>query len=354
MIKGVLFTRRKISIILIALFVVNFVLFRYFAVETHAAELTEASVRLGRMQVSQLASSTNPILIVAKPTTTATEAQSYITFAAGFSVDTTASNITVSTSGIPSTYQGESLTAWPGIGSAASAVSGQNVTVASSDLTAGTLYGYYITGGITNPSSGGTVEITINTRTSVPAVIDTKAVAVDIVASGADLITVTANVTPTFNFALSGNTIALGDLSISSVTSGNITIDVDTNAGNGWIAWTKSSTGYLNSATTSDHIDTQGTVNDAPTTYSAGSEFYNLDVTVSNGTGSGTPSIDAEYDGDSTSGGTLSTTFEEIAISDGPGDSDGITFNIRAAASAVNEAADDYTDTLTVVGAANF
>jgi hypothetical protein len=354
MLKVMFSSRRRVAIILIAVFTVNFVLYRFLIPQTQAAELTEASVRLNRMDVSQLASSTDPILIVMKPTSTATEAQSYITFAGGFTVNGTPANITVSTTSLPSTYQGETLTSWPGIGSAATAVSGQNVTVASSDLTPGTLYGYYITGGVTNPSSGGTVEITLNTRTSAPAVIDTKAVAVDIVANDTDQITVTAAVTPTFNFALSGNSIALGDLSTSAVTSGNVTIDIDTNAGNGWIAWAKSATGYLASATTGDHIDSSGTVNDAPTDYSSGIEFYNLDVTVSNGTGSGTPSIDAEYDGDSDTGGTLSTSYEEIAISTGPGDSDGITFNIRAAASVVNESADDYTDTLTVIGAANF
>ena len=169
-----------------------------------------------------------------------------------------------------------------------------------------------------------------------------------------DLIAVTASVVPTFNFALSGNSIALGDLSTSAVTSGNVTIDIDTNAANGWIAFTKSANAGLVSTVMGDEIDTQGTVNDAPTDYVASSEFYQLDVTVSNGTGPGTPSIDAEYDGDADTGGTFSSTYEEIAISTGPGDSDGITFNVRAAASTVNEAADDYADTLTVVGAGSF
>jgi len=348
-------SKRRVSIILIAFFAVTFILNRFFIPQTFAAELLEASIRLDRMDVNQLASSTDPILVVAKVTSTATEAQSYITFGTGFTVDATPANITVTTTGIPSTYQGEALTAWPGIGSAATAVSGQNVTVASGDLTpTSVLYGYYITGGITNPSSAGEKEIVINTRTSAPAVIDTKTVAVDIMTDNADQIAVTANVVPTFNFALSANSIALGDLSTSAVTSGNITIDIDTNAGNGWVAWVLSANAYLLSASSSDQINTQGTIDDSPTAYVSASEFYQLDITVTDGTGPGTPSIDLEYDGNATTGGSFSTSYEEIARSTGPGNNDGITFNVRAAASTINESADDYTDTLTVIGAGNF
>lgn len=354
MLKGVLITRRKISIILIALFVVNFVLFNYFLPQVQAAELTEASMRLDRTDVNHLATTTDYILVVAKPTTTATEASLQVTFAAGFTVDGTPANVTISTASLPSTYQGEALSAWPGVGSAATAVASQVVTIASSDLTPGTLYGFKITGGITNPGSAGEKINTITTRTSAPATIDTKNIAVDIVANDTDLVTVNADVNATFNFALSANSIELGDLSTSAVTSGNITIDVDTNANSGWVAFTKSTNQGLLSATTSDEIDSQGTVNDAPTDFAAGTEFYQLDITVSNGTGGGTPSVDAEYDGDADTGGTFSSTYEEIAISTGVGDSDGITYTVLAAASTINEAADDYTDTLYVVGAGNF
>lgn len=348
-------TIRKVSALVIAVFAVTFVFNVYLIPDVFAADLTEASVRLDRTDVSHLATTSDPILVVLKTATVGTEENIYITFESGFTVDGTNTNVTSTVTGIPSTYQGESLTALPGLGANANATSGQNAEFDATDLTVGTLYGFFITGGITNPGSAAEYEITIAARTSGDATIDSKTVAVDIVSDGSDLVTVTANVVPTFSFALSGNSIALGDLTTSSVTTGNITVTVDTNAGSGWIAFTKSANTSLDSASTSDTIETQGTVDNAVTAYSSGVDFYQLDIQVSDGTGSGTPSVDAEYDGNSTtSGGTFSTTHEEIAISDGPGTGDGITFTVMAAASSTTESADDYTDTLTVVGAGNF
>ncbi|OGK23136.1 hypothetical protein A3H80_04430 [Candidatus Roizmanbacteria bacterium RIFCSPLOWO2_02_FULL_37_19] len=342
-----------ITLVYLMSYFFNFSLNQAFAV----GDLTEASVRLDRMALSSVASASDPILVVLKPTSTGTEDDLFVEFdpsGSTFTVDATAANITSITSGIPTTYQGETLTAMTGLGATALASSGDDVTFDIGDLTVGSLYGFFITGGVTNPSSGGTVEIQMTTRTAADAAIDLKATAVDIVTAAADQITVTASVTPSFNFALSANTIALGDQSASAADTGAITIDIDTNAGNGWVAWALSANTYLNSASTSDQINTQGTVNDAPTDYAAGTEFYQLDIQVTNGTGSGTPSVDAEYDGDADTGGTFSTSYEEIAISTGPGTDDGITFTVLSAVSALNEAADDYTDTLTVIGAGNF
>ncbi len=344
----------SVSILLVYFLAYFFRLVSLPHISVFAADLTEASVRLSRMDVSAASSGTDPILVVAKPATTATEASLQVTFGSGFTVDGTPANVTVSTSSLPSTYQGESLSSWPGVGSAATAVSSQIVTIASSDLTPGTLYGFYITGGVTNPGTSGQKEITITTRTSAPAAIDTKTVAVDIVENDTDQVSVTASVPASFNFALGSNDITLGDLSTSTTVNDNVVIDIDTNAGNGWVAWTRSSNTYLGSASTSDQINTQGSIDGSPTAYGAGNEHYQLDADVTNGTGAGTPAAAAEYTGTGGSGGTLSTTYQEIATSTGPGDNDGITYTIYAAASATNEAADDYIDTLTIVGAGNF
>jgi hypothetical protein len=337
----------------------------------HAAQLTEASIRLTRMSATVPASTTNPILVVAKPATTATEATVKLTIpdatANGFTVSTTASNHTVSTTGLPSTYQGETLTAWPDIDTASAASDGGNstaVTFPSGDLTPGTLYGFYITGGITNPSSGnaGTKVITITTQATGPAAIDSNDVAVDITATNADQVTLYATVSATFNFALSANTISMDALSTSARAYGSVTADIDTNAGNGWVAWMRSEGGSatLASATTGDSISSTNT--GSPVTASIGSKGYVIDVGVTNGTGAGTPNVSTEYDGgsddaantSSTAGGVLSTSYEEIATSDGPGDSDGITLMSVVTISGVTEAASDYTDTWEVVGAGNF
>ncbi|GIW62861.1 MAG: hypothetical protein KatS3mg090_0687 [Patescibacteria group bacterium] len=344
-------TKRIISLTILFVFFF-YVLSLFFARYVFAAELDEVAMLFERMKASTVASSNARILVLVKPTTTATEANLRITFANGFTVDSTSTNITVSTSGLPSAFQAESITAMPGIGSSASSVSGQQVTFTVTDLTVGTLYGFYITGGITNPSTAGEYINTVTTLTSGATEIDSSRIAVDIVSD--DQVTVTAQVPPSFNFALSGNSIALGELSTSSVSSGSITIDIDTNAENGWSAWVKSANAGLNSASTGDTIDSQGTVDGTPTSYTAGNEHYQLDVDATNGTGSGTPSVNAEYNGSSGSGGTLTTSYTEIATSNGSGNNDGLTLTINAAMSALNQAADDYSDVLTVVGAANF
>jgi hypothetical protein len=318
-----------------------------------AANFTEASMRLARMKAS---TTDVNILVVAKPATTATEDAVKVTFGSGFTVDTTAANITVSTSGLPSTYQGESLAAWPGVGSAASGVSGQEVSFASGDLTVGTLYGFFITAGIDNPSSAGEYENTVATQASA-ANVDVSNVAVRIISD--DQVVITATVPPTFSFSLGANSDSFtSDLSSSSVVSTNgVAVTVATNASNGWVAWLKSANTSLDSATTGETIETVGSVDDSPTTLTAGSDGYVLDVdlTTDSSTGDGTVTVDAEYNGTTTSqGGTLSSSLEEVAVSNGTTDGDVITLVARAAISAVKAAADDYTDTWTVVGAGNF
>ncbi len=91
-------------------------------------------------------------------------------------------------------------------------------------------------------------------------------------------------------------------------------------------------------------------------TLSAGTEGYVLDADLdTDGSGGGTLTIDAEYNGLTTSaGGTLSATFTEFASADGPAGDDVVTLIPRAAISGLTEAASDYTDTLTVVAAGNF
>ncbi len=319
-----------------------------------AANFQEASMRLDRMTTSV---TDNQILVVAKPATSETEASVRVSFDSGFGVDTTATNITVSTSGIPSSYQGESLTAWPGIGSAATGVSGQDVNIASDDLTVGTLYGFYITAGIDNPSSAGQYKNTITTRTSGPSTIDSSKVAVRIISD--DQIVITAIVPPTFNFTLDGNTDSFTtDLDPASVVStGGRTVTIATNAADGWIAWARSANTSLDSANTGETIETTGSIDNTPSTLSAGSDGYVMDVDLitDSGTGDGTVSIAPEYNGsESDQGGTLSSTYQEIATCDGTTNGDVLTLYGRATISAIKAAAEDYTDTWTVIGAGNF
>lgn len=331
-----------------------------FVSQARAATLTEASIRLDRMGAGIAANTTNArILVVAKAATTGTETTVKITWPTtnAFTVNATAANHTISTASLPATYQGETLVAWPGIATATT-VAGGDVTFPSTDLTVGTLYGYYITGGITNPATGdaGTKQVTITTQAAGPTTIDNQTVAVDTVTTNADQVTVTASVPSSFNFALSGNSIALGTLSTSARVTGNVTVDVDTNANNGWVAFIRSegAASTLASASTSDSISSTNT--GACVTAAIGAKGYVVDVNATAGTGAGgVLSVATEYDcTDGQAGGVIDTAYEQIAQRTGVVDSDTLTLTGIVTISATTKAATDYTDIWEVVGAGNF
>lgn len=308
-----------------------------------ADNFAQAYMRADRMKAS---TATN-VLVVFTPVATGSEAKVKVTFAAGYTVG---ASPTVNTSNLPT-----GVTALPGTLTAAGA--GQIVTISGvTDLTPATSYGVNIATGITNTTAG-EYENTITTTTSGDVTIDTSNVAVRIISD--DQIVLTATVPPTFNYTLSGNSDTFtSDLSSSSVVSTNgKTVTIATNADKGWITWVKSTNAALSSATTGETIATTGTVNGSPSTLSSGSNGYVLDtnLTTDSGTGTGTVTIDPEYNGtDTSSGGTLSTSLQPIASANGTTDGDVLTLIARASISAVKGAADDYTDTLTVVGAGNF
>ena len=319
------------------------------AMPAKAANFEEAYVRYDRME----ASTSDPgALVVIRPETTSTEAEVEVTFPAGFTVD---ASCTVSTSNLP-----DGVTALPSSGSLACAGSGQVFSITNvSDLTPGTSYGVNIVTGLDLHATPGSYEVNVKTLTSGPATIDESNVATRIISD--DQIVLTATVPPTFNFTLSANSDSFTtDLDVSSVVStSGVTATLVTNASNGWVAFMRSANTSLDSAITGDVIETSGTVNDgSDTTLSAGTEGYVLDVdltTDSSDADSGTVTIDADYNGgDTSSGGTLSTVHQLIASADGPTDTDVVTLIARAAIDGLTKAADDYTDTLTVVGAGNF
>lgn len=354
------FSGRSMNVLAIAVLLLQIILTAFLPRPVYAGTLTEASIRLDRMGAAVAANTTNAkILVVAKAATTGTEATVKISWptTSAFTVDATAANHTVSTASLPSTYQGESLVAWPGIGTASS-VSGGDVTFPSTDLTVGTLYGFFITGGITNPSAGnaGTKTVTITTQATGPSTIDSQSVAVDTVGTNADQVTVTASVPSSFNFALSGNSIALGTLSTSARTTGNVTVDVDTNANNGWVAFIRSegAAATLASAATSDSISSTNT--GSCVTAAIGAKGYVVDVNASAGTGAGgVLTVATEYDcTDAQAGGVIDTVYEQIAQRTGVVDSDTLTLTAVVTISTTTKAATDYTDTWEVVGAGNF
>lgn len=323
----------------------------FFAEPAKAASLTQAYIRLDRLKASTTTGGT----VCATATTVATEASVQVAFPSGFTVNGTAGNWTVTTSNLPS-----GATAWPSINTA-TAVSSQTVTFPSGDLTVGTLYCFNFSGTstLTTGTAGNDKTGTITTRTSAPATIDSSGYAFSIVSD--DQIVVTATVPSTLTFALSGNTDTFtSNLSTTTTSTSGRTVTVATNAAAGWVAWVKSANAALNSAGTGASISTAGSVDNTPTDLASNVGYVlDVDITTDSGTGTGTvtqaSNYGAEYAGsNSTSGGTLSTTFQPIAAASGTTDGDILTLIERAKISAVQAAASDYTDTLTVVVAGRY
>lgn len=336
------------------LLLVILVMLSLFVVSTNqaqAAQFSEAFVRTDRMAASTATAGT----ICAKWATVAgTDAKLNVTFPTGYTVNGTAGNWTVTTTNLPL-----GATAMPGVATA-SLVATQTVTFPITDVSSSaTLYCFNFSGTttLTTSTAGNDKTGTIQATTSGDVEIDSGIYATSVISN--DQVTVTATVPSTFSLALGTNAQALGTLSTGSVISGSgVSVTIGTNAGNGWIGWVKSANAALNSAATGDTIATTGTVNDVPSTLSAGTEGYVLDadLTTDSATGgTGTVTIDDEYLGaDTSSGGTLSTTFQEFATANGPTDSDVITLIPRAAISGLTQAGSDYTDTLTIVAAGYF
>lgn len=336
---------------------------------SYAASLTEASIRLDRLGGGVQYNTTTgyKVLVVLKPTTVGSIAKVRVTFPTtnAFSLDTTAGNFDTSTTGLPSTYQGESLTAATITNSEASAVSGGAVTFDVTGMSSNTtLYGFFITCNtttcITNPAAGnaGSHLIILETLTSGSVAIDSQSVVVQTVASNADQILVSAAVPSAFAFSFGSTTISLGTLSTNVQRTGSVTVDIDTNAYNGWFAWIRSEGGVatLASAGTGDSISSTNTGSCIDP--SRGAEAYLVDVNGTGGTGSGTLTVASEYDCTDTvgdrQGGVISTSFEQIASRNGSVDSDLLTVTALVDITSSIIAGNDYTDTWEIVGAGNF
>lgn len=305
-----------------------------------AAQFTKASLRYDRMKASTLSS----LQVVIVPATVGTESKIRIVFGAA----TVGSGQSVTVTSLPS-----GATALPGTLTAVGA--GTSITVSGlTDLTVGTTYAFNLSVGVSTPAAGGNLD-RIESLDSGNAIIDSATVLSRTITN--DQVVITANVPPTFTFSLSGNTDAFTtDLSSGAVSSTTgISVSVGTNAAKGWTGWVKSLNAGLNSVTTGENIATSGTVNGTPDTCSAGSDCYVLDVGVTSGTGTGSLSADAEYAGNgTTSGGTLSTSYQPFASRTGKTNGDTVWLKSHATMVATKAAGADYTDTWTIIGAGNF
>jgi len=347
----------KSSAKILSFFLVLSVLFlgsyTYFAKPVSAAEATFGLVRLDRMKAAAVATGGTVCLKPSASDTTVT------TIAVAFSNGN--GSTTGFTLGLAATFAATvtdlpyfgpyasrvQATAFPGINGISPVVGGQSITytVASTSLTAGTVYCFNFGAGLTprtTPASDLTGTISTN---GTPG--ETATYAVTTITE--DQIAVTATVPVIFNFALSGTSIILGNLSTSAVTSGNVVATIGTNAKNGWVAWLKNSTAGLYSTLQTSAIATTGsygTIYDLSTTTG-----YLLDVDAT----TGSPSIDAAYDGNTADkGGIMQDTYKQIAYKGTPGAADQLTLYLRAKVTTIQAPSSDYADTITIAASGEF
>lgn len=323
----------------------------FFSKKAHAAGLTSTMVRLDRLSAATATTGT----VCVTPTTASTEVDVQVVFPTGFTLGL-AATFTVNTTNLdwPSGAQ-----AWPGIGTATN-VTSLTVTFPSTDLTIATLYcfNWINSAAVLTPSAANDLTGTITTRATGPAAIDTGYYATSIITN--DQITVTASVPATFTFSLSANSAALGTLSSGSVSSTTaINATFSTNAAKGVVGWVGSLNGALNSAGSGATIASPGTDNGSPETLSGGTSGYVLDVnTNTNGSsGTGVVTVSAEFNGTTTSQGghlTASNVLSEVFTTTGTHQAGIVDLVFRAAISAIQAAATDYQDVVTVVAAGRF
>ncbi|HET7827550.1 MAG TPA: hypothetical protein VFK97_01650, partial [Candidatus Saccharimonadales bacterium] len=251
----------------------------------------------------------------------------------------------------------------------ATAVSGATVTFPSGDMVVGTLYCFNFgsSSTLTTPTGSGTnLTGTVTTQDSTPSTIDSGNWAVTIVGAGADQVTVSATVNPSFSMSLSTTTDALGTLTTGAVATSSSAIQatISTNAANGWYLWGKDSQAGLRSTTAAYTIPSNCSSGaGSNSTLTAGTEGYNLGATVfAQGTGSGgtaaTSGTGLVFDNASgTAGkgaGLCSTNYQTIANSNGTANAAKINMLNNAAISGVTKPGTDYTDLETFVSAGLF
>jgi len=345
--KNIVQKQHKFVFLSVALMLVVGIAGPVFSRSAEAASLTKVFVRFDRMKIGTATTGT----VCAQPATVATETDVQVVFPTGYTLGA-AGTFTVNTTNLA---WPTGATAWLGINTATN-VTTQTVTFPSTDLVVGTLYCFNWTStAAVSVKSSATSSNTgaVTTRATGPTNIDTESYSTASITD--DQIVVTATVPAIFSFALSANTDALGTLSSASVNTSPTprTATVNTNAKNGWSVWARDTNTGLTSASAASTI--ASTTPGSNSTLSSGTNGYNTGFTSSQVGGSGTITVAAPFVGAGAGqGGGLDTTLRTAASSGGTADTAVLTIKNNVAVSAIQSAATDYTDTVTVVGAGLF
>lgn len=344
--------KRSLVSLILNLSILLLVLYPLLQPQQTNAAVTRSFVRFNRLATGAAISGTACL----KTNTSGTETNVVLVLPGGWTVSQTASNWTVTTTNLPVDPDDNvtTATAWPGIGTASS-VNGLSVVFPGTDLSTNVFYCFNFTGASSTVGSSGDNQTgQLKTQGGSPYV-DSVNYSTSVVSSGGDQITVTASVSATMTFSLSGNSIALGTLSTGSVSSGNVTMTVGTNAPDGFLSWVQgtNTTGGsgLRSTVASSTITSPGSFDGSPTDLAS-----NTGVVIDAVPGTNTPNINGEYDGNgSTSGGYFDGgVFHQMAYLTGAQSGTTVTINVRAKIASTQPAASDYTDTLVVVAAGSF
>jgi hypothetical protein len=332
-----------------------------------SAELSQTMVRLDNMSASSATKGT----VCVKGTTSTSTDYILVQFPSQFTLSTTLGNWTTTNSapsgpGSGSLYWPSGASGFPQALTATNVNTGTNTVTfqyaSAQNIGSSTLYCFDWTNAAAITSTGAAgvdLQGSVTTENASSVIEDIGEYALTILTSNS--ITVTAVVPPIFEFTMPATSDAFtSNLSPSAITTTTgVTPTIKTNAKGGWIMWAHDSNQALTSASSSGSIPSVGWNSNNPTTLTAGTAGYALNIlkSVAGGTFC-TETVDPEYDTvghGSGNGGEFWSNWQQIGqCAGGPSNGDGLELQEEAAIAVTTPAATDYTDTIYVTGAGLF
>jgi hypothetical protein len=240
----------------------------------------------------------------------------------------------------------------PGTPSASGTAGTGTISLTTLTMVSGSYYCFVLTGSAitANPTTAAAQLVAMTAGTDAQVTI-----AIDIITG--DVITITATVPATFTMSLASSDTFTGNLSTAAPvgTTGD-TINVSTNAKNGWYLYISDLNGGLTSATQSTTIPsiTPGTL----TTITSTTANYDAQVFSTGATSGATPTGATAFTsatlgrGGGLGGSAVAPVL--LASASGPTNAGTVVLKEYATITALTPAATDYSDTLTVIGAGTF
>jgi hypothetical protein len=338
----------------------------FFVQDAHASSPAHVVVRLDRIQATTTTGGT----VCVKPTSASTITSVTVVFPStngtDYAVVGTPANWTVTTTPTGNWPSGVTTAALGSVATATAANAGTKTVTFPANQTSPVSTTYYCF------NFSGTSTLTTSSAAAVPTTYGTVATNADttgvqyalaIVSNDQNVLNATT-IPPIFTLAFASNTLSTLTTLLHST---GVTLTAATNASAGWVLWARSSNlgvsnkQSLKSAAAGKNLQSASAVNSAAHTYAAGTnngEDYGMSATVAACTVGAASTVSANYDSAAgTKLGVLADntgSFFPIASNVGPSSGCGVTVKFEAAIGTTTSAANDYTDTLTIVGAGLF